>query len=301
MLAPRVLILAGGLSHERDVSLRSGRRVADALRRNPGESIERKEALFMLRNLALNRGRPHEASDLTQRIDPYHQNGGWLGIEESMFADGDTAAAAAAAHELEASLTALPPGGATASWEQALYICVVNLWRMTRGDRQGIARGITSLRSSASESLPPEAAARAMLCAATLDAMLASAENRADADLALNRVDSMELAVPNLSGGDYVARSLLLARLHEVRGDRAGALAAVRRRGYSWLMTPYVSTFFREEGRLAALTGDRAGAIGAYQRYLTLRSDPEPELRGQVEEVRAALHELQQGSPQEVH
>ena len=30
--APRVLVLAGGLSHERDVSLRSGRRVTDALR-----------------------------------------------------------------------------------------------------------------------------------------------------------------------------------------------------------------------------------------------------------------------------
>lgn len=30
--SPRVLVLAGGLSHERDVSLRSGRRVADALR-----------------------------------------------------------------------------------------------------------------------------------------------------------------------------------------------------------------------------------------------------------------------------
>jgi D-alanine-D-alanine ligase len=30
--SPRVVILAGGLSHERDVSLRSGRRVADALR-----------------------------------------------------------------------------------------------------------------------------------------------------------------------------------------------------------------------------------------------------------------------------
>jgi hypothetical protein len=134
-----------------------------------------------------------------------------------------------------------------------------------------------------------------------LDAMLASAENRVDAELALNRVDSMELAVPNLTGGDYVARNLLLARLHEVRGDRAGALAAVRRRGYSWLMTPYLSTFFREEGRLAALTGDRAGAIHAYQRYLVLRSDPEPELRGQVEEVRAALDVLQRGSPLEVH
>lgn len=32
MLAPRVLILAGGLSHEREVSLRSGRRVAETLR-----------------------------------------------------------------------------------------------------------------------------------------------------------------------------------------------------------------------------------------------------------------------------
>jgi D-alanine-D-alanine ligase len=31
-LSPRVLVLAGGLSHERDVSLRSGRRVAEALR-----------------------------------------------------------------------------------------------------------------------------------------------------------------------------------------------------------------------------------------------------------------------------
>ena len=31
-LSPRVLVLAGGLSHERDVSLRSGRRVADALK-----------------------------------------------------------------------------------------------------------------------------------------------------------------------------------------------------------------------------------------------------------------------------
>ncbi|MBC7551602.1 MAG: D-alanine--D-alanine ligase, partial [Cellulomonas sp.] len=30
--SPRVVVLAGGLSHERDVSLRSGRRVAEALR-----------------------------------------------------------------------------------------------------------------------------------------------------------------------------------------------------------------------------------------------------------------------------
>jgi D-alanine-D-alanine ligase len=39
--ADRVVVLAGGLSHERDVSLRSGRRVSDALRANGFEVTER--------------------------------------------------------------------------------------------------------------------------------------------------------------------------------------------------------------------------------------------------------------------
>jgi D-alanine-D-alanine ligase len=39
---PRVLVLAGGLSHERDVSLRSGRRVAEALR-DVGVEVEERD------------------------------------------------------------------------------------------------------------------------------------------------------------------------------------------------------------------------------------------------------------------
>ena len=38
-VSPRVVVLAGGLSHERDVSLRSGRRVADALRATGAEVL----------------------------------------------------------------------------------------------------------------------------------------------------------------------------------------------------------------------------------------------------------------------
>ena len=38
MTAPQVLVLAGGLSYERDVSLRSGRRVLDALRLEIGRA-----------------------------------------------------------------------------------------------------------------------------------------------------------------------------------------------------------------------------------------------------------------------
>lgn len=39
--APRVVVLAGGLSHERDVSLRSGRRVAEALRGTGVDAVVR--------------------------------------------------------------------------------------------------------------------------------------------------------------------------------------------------------------------------------------------------------------------
>ena len=277
-------------------------RVADALRRNPGESIARAEAIFMLRNLALNRGRPHEASALARRIEPDHEEEGWrwLRIEEAVFGDGDTATAAAAARELESSADAPPARGGLGSWGQAVDICLVNLWRMTRDQPGGVPHAIALLRASTSPPLASGVAARAVFCAALLDAMLAAVEDRGDADLALSRVDSMELAVPHGIGGSFVTRNLILARLHEARGDRAGALAAVRRRAYSWLETPYLSSFYREEGRLAALTGDRTGAIRAYQRYLIMRSESEPELRGQVDEVRAALHGLQSGSTQRV-
>jgi hypothetical protein len=53
---------------------------------------------------------------------------------------------------------------------------------------------------------------------------------------------------------------------------------------------------FKEEGDLAALVGDTAGAIDAYTRYLNLRTDPDPELRPQVDSVRMALDGLLKGS-----
>ena len=72
------------------------------------------------------------------------------------------------------------------------------------------------------------------------------------------------------------------------------ALRAVRRGigGRLLLSTYYLSTFLREEGHLAALMGDTAGAIRAYQHYLALRPDPEPEVKPEIQEVRAELARL---------
>ncbi len=90
----------------------------------------------------------------------------------------------------------------------------------------------------------------------------------------------------------HEAKNLVVARLREAQGDLKGALAAVRRRLYFRGPALYLSTYLREEGRLAALTGDRAGAVRAYQHYLALRSDPEPALKPEVDQVRAELAKI---------
>jgi hypothetical protein len=102
-----------------------------------------------------------------------------------------------------------------------------------------------------------------------------------------SRLDS--LAARGADGWWREGWNLVLARLLEKQGNLPRALATVRRREYGLRTPPYLSTYLREEGRLAALTGDTAAAIKAYQHYLALRSNPEPVLKPEVERVRSEL------------
>ncbi len=96
--------------------------------------------------------------------------------------------------------------------------------------------------------------------------------------------------------GRVMAESnFIVAQLYAHVGDYAAALRAVRRRHHHMHAFHVASWFLglmREEGKLAALAGDTAGAIKAYRHYLTLRTDPGPGLRAEVDAVRAALEEL---------
>jgi hypothetical protein len=124
--------------------------------------------------------------------------------------------------------------------------------------------------------------------------MLSSVNQRADRASTLNRLDSLLATGPSWNADvQYVDfGNLAVARLREEQGDLPGALAAIRRRSYEWWMPTFLSTYLREEGRLAALTGDRAGAIRAYQQYLALRSNPEPAVRPETDQVRTQLATL---------
>ena len=103
-------------------------------------------------------------------------------------------------------------------------------------------------------------------------------------------------------GEAVIDANLIVARLWETLGDRARALSAVRRRAGGYLLEPlFLSSFLREEGRLAALTGDTTSAIRAYRHYLALRPNPEPAAREEVRQVTLQLGALGAGPVLAVH
>ncbi len=125
-----------------------------------------------------------------------------------------------------------------------------------------------------------------------LEALWKAAERTPDEEAGLRQLDSLMRTAPTTVPLLNRAGNIVCARLHERRGDLPRALAAIRRRDY--YNVSYLAPMLREEGRLAVLTGDRDGAIRAYQHYLVLRSDPEPEVKPEVEQVRAELAKLLQ-------
>lgn len=113
--------------------------------------------------------------------------------------------------------------------------------------------------------------ADARFCTLMLEAMRAVRQSSAQAPALVAQLDTAVQQGPYIFGTDF--GNLVVARLLEQQGDVAGALRAVRRRPYDWdTVSLYLTTYLREESRLAAQAGDQAGARRANERYLALRA-----------------------------
>ena len=293
----------GQLSQYDGVALDDGERAYAEWQRRESRDQYRAGLWRELAALELNRGRPSQALRTRQAhrhaLAELHQvveDAVAAQIEDALYWEGDSSAAAKAAGELTATTDKLPAGSA----RRRLFSCTLGQWRVARGQLGTIRGTIAELRSPQLLREPdPGLVARSQSigqgCALLLDAELAAAEKRPDADVYLERLDSIMRTGPHRCCTQ--AWNLVVARLKEAQGDRQGALAATRRRLYLSAGPQFLSSYLREEGRLAALTGDREGAIRAYQHYLALRSDPEPALRPQVEQVRDDLAALLRPGP----
>lgn len=258
------------------------------------EEYSSEQAHFFAHAIALNRGRPAEALQHLEALGAARRPGAraplatatdMLVVLEALYADGDTAAAREAAHRLADRDT--PP--TEESRDEAA--CTAGQWHAWRGDAEASRRAAEWLHAPADAE---DQAPVARWCLALLDAIEATAGERPDALERVTRLDSITRTAPPLGGyGRYTNPNLALARLLEAVGETEAALAAVRR-GWRRGLPPdlFRASHLREEGHLAAATGDTAGAIRAYRHYLTLRSDPEPSIRAEVDRVRDELARL---------
>ena len=249
---------------------------------------------FERRVLALNGGRPREAARaLAGNLDAPSVSLG-LPVREALYWGGDTTLAAEAAWRLVSYAgDVLAVGEAGQLRMQAL--CTLATWRLAHGDHRYAEGAVRKLRRTIVTGLPPDdstaVAQYATLCAALLEASRAVALRLPNARAALERADT---AARTYEVGQSLGANLVVARVAEAEGNLPFALRAVRRRasGYDLLPVWYLSSFLREEGRLAALTGDTTGAIRAYRHYLAIRPNPEPTVKPEVERIRAELGRL---------
>jgi tetratricopeptide (TPR) repeat protein len=265
-------------------------------------AAERTRALLMVREFALNRGRPDEALRALQELQGSSRSAEFRNdrlrelVYYALHWDGNGAAGEQAAREL-ARMGDGPLGRDSAALPEALRArCVAEQWKIGQKDLASARQAVGLFRTAAESIGDPREAARTRACAALLEAMVASVERRPNVLHLVDRLDSLHMAaLPDLRNEDIwvCAGNLVAARLRAIHGDVKGALAAIRRRGEPGDQKILLSTFLREEGRLAALSGDTAGAIRAYNHYLALRSQPEPSLVPQRDTIRTELARLE--------
>jgi len=277
-------------------SMSTGLDLADAERAisivvgRASDRVERRIVLAAAYMLALNRGRPRAAAELLRRRtleqDDLLSTWTWATMA-ALFWEGDSSLATSVVQTRSAMIArdTMPDrlGKAAPELQLSRNVSQQALWDFMHGDT---ARAATAVRWLRKHGHP--------LGAQFVEMLLAAQARSPNANQLLARIDSVTregCCTVNIVNW----ANLVLARAYEMAGRDRDALRAVRRG--IWRFPPQLlSTFLREEGRLAAKVGERDEAIRAYRHYLVLRSDPEPALRPAVDSVRAELARLEAGA-----
>jgi hypothetical protein len=271
------------------VGLEDGDSAARIIVGNATDPIEKRVALRQAQILALNRGRPAEATQYLRLVDERRSSAytfRQFAIAAALFSDGDRAIGDSSARALEASLAHDTIGVFQTDSVRSISAAMLalELWSLNKGDTASAARAASWLQRN-TKGQPRNRVF------SVLPAMILSSRGREPAGARMRAfVDSVSLAgccaLPEFF-------NYLLAAAYEASGDDATALQVIRRG--IWYSPPRnLSQYLLEEGRLATKLGDRAGAIKAYDHYLALMSNPEPVLRPRRDSIRAEVTRLRQ-------
>jgi hypothetical protein len=257
---------------------------------------QRRNFYGLAQGLALLRGRPRDALSYQEQqfADPNDPNLLVSTLRDAMMANVDTAAARRAAGLLRRFEDQSPADSAKRE-QQHQAVRAMEPWRLSRGDTSRTRFSIERLR--AYERGQTGSTTETETEIALIQAMYDHLVKKPTLRRSVERLDSLLAATNYRSAhvGRYAMMNVITGLIFESLGDPERAFAAVRRRAVWWNQyQPYLATQLREEGRLAALAGHRERAIEAYRHYLLLRTNPEPEMVAEVEQVRGELRKLEQ-------
>jgi len=288
------LIWLTGVSQVEGVGLGDAQLGIRELRRRAVAGPRLRAARMWWRDWLLNSGRPSEALALTDSLESGQPFVGWATlqrIDDALFWDGDTAAAAADVRILSKTAALSRATDSVADAARARAACRLGLWSLSRGDQAGVRAWSGRVRARRLTTQDVFTDDDRAICGDLLDAWTAWREGRPNAGALLDRADSLYLASDIAT--DWPVTNLVTARLREAIGDLPGARRAIGRIQVATPTSPvYVATFLREQARLALQAGDTASAVQALRRYVALRSDPEPALRPEQHRARTQLAAL---------
>lgn len=235
---------------------------------------ERIDLMLAQHSLALNRGLPVHALDLTEQLEdvqPGTDVARRLRVLDGLYGDGDTLAAAAAAQRLRARIGP-PPAAPAARARELANRCVTAQWSIATGDLAAARSSAARLRETGMPISPVPVGANPLTCAELLDAALRVRQDARASRATLERLDSLMLSGP--AAGDAATYAhIWIARMWVAVGDAERALQAIRRRPYMSGWPRYLATARREEAQLAIATGDSAAAVTVYRKFLAMRGD----------------------------
>ena len=268
--------------------------VLEELRRRAVGGAKLRRTRIWERDWLLNLGRPAAALALTDSLQAGEPWPGWTRqqrIDDAVFQDGDTVAAAADVRALSPLAASTTRADSIVEAIRTRAACRLGFWAMSHGDVSGVRRWAEKVRGARLKSQGIYTDDDRAICGDLLGAWLARNGGSSGSAALLARADSIYLASD--VSFDYGAANIVTARVREAVGDLSGARTAIGRVGIGLSVSPeYQSTYLREQGRLALAAGDTAAAVIALRRYVALRSDPEPSLRGQTDSARTLLASL---------
>jgi DNA-binding SARP family transcriptional activator/TolB-like protein len=246
------------------------------------------EILIAQHSLVMNLGRPADAYEITrhmQRLSPASRAHLRLRVLDAVYASGDSVAARSAALQLGLARAARLPNSTADG-------CALALWQLHRGDTTEVRATLENLRSE-THYAPVAMGVQPQVCSDVIEAALAVALQRSDAEAYVEKLDSLVLTGAGTADAAAWA-PIAIARLYRALGQPEAALHAVRRRAYMDVVWPrYLATALRLEGELAAELGQTSQARDAYRRFLALRAEPDSKMAVEADSIRLRLKESQ--------